>query len=39
MIRGQLSNYALSCIHLITYDAYFKFILMLAADINQNTGP
>ena len=37
MIRRQLSNYALSCIHLITYD--FKFILMLAADINQNTGP
>ena len=33
-----LSNHALSKIHLITYDSYFKFIFILGEDINQNPG-
>ena len=38
MIRRQLSNYALSSIRLNNYKSYFKFILMLAGDINS-PGP
>ena len=33
-----LSNHALSKIHLITYDSYFKFIFILGEVINQNPG-
>ena len=36
MMLGQLFKYSLTRFHLNSYKSYFKFILMLAGDINQN---
>ena len=39
ILRKQLSQDALSKVHLNKYGSYFKFILLLSGDINLNPGP